>query len=280
LRATPRRRRTRPGVNEETFAMKQTVLTGAGGAIGSVLRRHFAATGRQVRVSDIKPLGEVAPNETVVQGDITDPAFVRTLLEGAGAVVHLAGIPTNRPLSELIALNFVALNALYEAARDLGVGRIVYASSNHATGMYAAGQRISARDAVNPDSHYGLSKVWGEGLARMFWEKHGLESVCLRIGSFLAQPKAPRNLSTWLSHGDTCALVDASLDTPGVGFDIVYGVSANTRAWWDNSMSKVPYRPVDNAEEQAAHLEAMPQDPLEARFQGGDYAADEYTRQS
>jgi uronate dehydrogenase len=256
------------------------VLTGAAGMIGRVLRAHFAERRRALLITDIRPLDNVQPNETVMTGDLSDPAFCNQLLAGAEAVVHMGGVSTNRPLDVLLPHNYLALFNLYEAARAQRVRRVVYASSNHATGMYPAGVRIDASMPVNPDSQYGLSKVWGEGLARLYWEKHALESVCLRIGSFLARPVVPRNLSTWLSHRDLCALVDASLDTPEVGFDIVYGVSANTRSWWDNSHARVDYRPQDNAEDYAAEIARanVPVDPREARLQGADYAADGYRR--
>lgn len=274
----------------------KTVLTGAGGNIGQVLSAHFAATGRPVQRTDIQPLrqhveptsepGATQPAASIadafppIQGDLIDPAFCKMLLQGAQSVVHLAGIPNDQPFEALLPPNYIALFNLYEAARECGVKRIVYASSNHATGMYATGTRIDPSMPVNPDSFYGLSKVWGEALARLYWEKHGLESVCLRIGSFQPTPASIRHLSTWLSHRDACALVDASLDTPHVGFEIVYGVSANRRAWWDNSRTTVAYRPQDNAEHYLAEIDRTltKVDPLEAHLQGADYAARGYSR--
>jgi len=272
------------------------VLTGAGGNIGRVLSAHFAATGRPVQRTDIQPLaqagalpsdGKTAQAEAgaadvfpPMQGDLGDPAFCKALLDGAHAVVHLAGIPNEQPFDDLLQHNYIALYNLYDTARRSGVKRIVYASSNHATGMYPTGTRIDPSMPVNPDSQYGLSKVWGEALARLYWEKHGIESVCLRIGSFQPVPSSIRHLSTWLSHRDACALVDASLDTPNVGFDIVYGVSANRRAWWDNSHAKVAYRPNDNAEQHLPEIDRTltKVDPLEARLQGADFAAEGYSR--
>ncbi|WP_347557112.1 NAD(P)-dependent oxidoreductase [Robbsia sp. KACC 23696] len=265
---------------------KPVVLTGAGGAIGQVLRAHFIETGRSVRYTDIKPLDSAgtsaidAAGASFVQGDLGNPAFCRSLFDGAGAIVHMAGISVEQPFDVLLQHNYVALFQVYEAARHAGVRRIVYASSNHATGMYTSDMALNPTMPVNPDSLYGLSKVWGEGLARLYWEKHGIETVCLRIGSFQPRPVSVRHLSTWLSHRDACALVDAGLDTPGVGFDIVYGMSANTRAWWDNSRIHVAYRPQDNAEEYAEQIlaEGKVVDALEARFQGADFAAADFSR--
>jgi uronate dehydrogenase len=259
---------------------KKIVLTGAGGMIGTVIREYFHAAGRPLVISDLRALSDVRSNETALHGDLSDAAFTAQLLQGADVVIHMAGISNDQPLDVVLPHNFVALNNLYVAAHAQKVERIIFASSNHAIGMYPVGRKIDTRVAVNPDSYYGTSKVWGEALGRMFWEKHGVESVCLRIGSFLPKPVSQRNLSTWLSHRDFCALLDASVYTEGLGFEIVYGVSANTRSWWDNSTSRVPYRPQDNAEDFAAAIAAagVPVDPREALYQGGDYAARNFDR--
>lgn len=262
---------------------EQVLLTGANGLIGRVLRTHFAATKRPITYTDIRPLASgttQAPDDTVL-GDLTDAAFCNALLEGKNAVVHMAGVPSDAPFETVLPHNYIALFNLFEAARIHKIKRFVFASSNHATGMYPAGMQIDPSAPVNPDSQYGLSKVWGEAIARLYWEKHGIESVCLRIGSFLEKPASVRNLSTWLSHRDSCTLVDASLDTPNVGFDIVYGVSANTRSWWDNSKVRVDYQPQDNAEDFLEEIERSKKtvDPLEARLQGADFAAHHYSRE-
>jgi len=262
------------------MSVKKIVLTGAGGMIGTVIRAYFQAEGRALTLTDLRALEPLHAGETVLQGDLSDAAFCTQLLAGADVVIHMAGVSNDQPLDVLLPHNFVALNNLYVAAHTQGVARVIFASSNHTIGMEAAGRKIDTRVPVNPDSYYGTSKVWGEALARMFWEKHGVESVCLRIGSFLPKPVSQRNLSTWLSHRDFCALLDASVYTPGLGFEIVYGVSANTRAWWDNSTSRVPYQPRDNAEDFAAEIAhaAPPADAREALYQGGDYAARGFDR--
>lgn len=260
--------------------MKKIVLTGAGGSIGTVLRAHFADTGRPLTITDIRELSGVRSSETAVVGDLSDAAFTRALLQDADAVIHMAGVSTNKSFEEILPHNIVALNNLYVAAREQGVRRVIFASSNHATGMYTTNTTLTPQVVFNPDSYYGLSKVFGEALARMFWEKHEVESVCLRIGSFLQKPTSPRHLSTWLSFPDLCALVDASLVDEQLGFEIVYGVSANIRKYWDNSSSRVAYTPTDNAETFLADIErgGIKLTDIEARYQGGDYVADDFGR--
>ncbi|RKP45061.1 NAD-dependent epimerase/dehydratase family protein [Pararobbsia silviterrae] len=260
--------------------MNDILVTGAGGRVGTVLRAHWRASGRAVTLCDIRPLGDAAPNETIVIGDLLDPAFLERVLKGVRVVVHLAGNPWNHDLDAILGPNVEGVGQLYETARMQGVRRILFASSNHVVGMYHSGTRIDTHAPVNPDGYYGVSKVWGEALARMYWEKHGVESLCLRIGSSVPLPVSERHLSTWLSPRDLCGFIDAGIDVRALGFDIAFGISANTRAWWDNSTSRLGYRALDNAEDYAAAILANaspPANPLDALLQGGDYASEGFT---
>jgi uronate dehydrogenase len=170
---------------------------------------------------------------------------------------------------------------VYEGARRQGVKRIVFASSNHAIGMYPVTEHLSLDCELRPDGFYGLSKVWGEALARMYWDKHGIESVCVRIGSCLARPTEQRHLSTWFGHDDLLHFLDRCVEADDVGFLTVWGVSANTRSWWDNSgAARLGYQPKQNSEDYAAEILAQP-NPLDAlgqRFQGGSFVGIDYSR--
>ncbi len=123
--------------------------------------------------------------------------------------------------------------------------------------------------------------MWGEALARMYWDKHGIESVCVRIGSCLARPTEQRHLSTWFGHDDLLHFLDRCVEAEDVGFLTVWGVSANTRSWWDNSgAARLGYQPKQNAEDYAAEILAQP-NPLDAlgqRFQGGSFVGIDYSR--
>ena len=129
---------------------------------------------------------------------------------------------------------------------------------------------------MRPDGHYGLSKAFGENVARFYFDRYGIESVCLRIGSSFPEPKDRRMLATWLSYDDLERLVVAGLSAPAVGCSIVYGASANTATWWDNtSASHLGFRPQDSSERFRAAVEARqpvldPSDPAN-RFQGGAF---------
>lgn len=125
-----------------------------------------------------------------------------------------------------------------------------------------------------PDTFYGLSKVFGEGLASLYADKYGVETVSIRIGSCFPRPRSPRMLSTWLSPADCARLVHAALTAPGVGHTVVNGISANTRAWWSLASARaLGYEPQDDAELYAAEVLAEHGEPdpdsADARLLGG-----------
>lgn len=261
--------------------MTKIALSGAGGQLGSVLRAALPARGYVVRASGNASLPErISEGEELMYGDLRQPEVVDRLLDGVDVLIHMAGTSVERPLSEIIENNLRALVEVYEGARRHGVRRVVFASSNHAIGMYPVAQTLATDCEFRPDGLYGLSKMWGEGLARLYWDKHGIESVCVRIGSCVAEPQEPRHLSTWLGHADFLHLIEQSISVPDLGFLVVWGVSANTRGRWDNSgAARLGYRPRQNAEDFAAEILSRP-DPLDAigrRYQGGGFASIDFT---
>ena len=233
------------------------LLTGAAGGLGRTLRPRLAAYCQRLRLSDIEPLGEAAAHEELQPAKLEDAAAVHALLEGVDAVVHLGGVSTEQAWAPILRANIEGAFHLYEAARKHGVKRIVFASSNHVTGFYRQDEVVSPQDPVRPDGLYGLSKAFGENLARLYFDRHGIETVCLRIGSSFAEPKNRRMLATWLSFDDLERLVVASLTAPVVGYSVVYGLSDNTTNWWDNTSARhIGYRPQDSSEPFRAALEA------------------------
>ena len=263
--------------------MKKIALSGAGGQLGSVVRTALIARGVPLRsAGGTKPLAALVEGEDVMHGDLRDPAVVDRLLDGVDVLIHFAGTSVERPLPEIIDNNLRALVEVYEGARRQGVRRVVFASSNHAIGMYPVTEHLELDCALRPDGFYGLSKVWGEALARMYWDKHGIESICVRIGSCLERPTEPRHLSTWFGHRDLMHFLDRCIEAEGVGFMTVWGVSANTRSWWDNrGADHLGYVPTQNAEDYAAQVLAGP-NPLDAlgqRYQGGSFVGLDYSRE-
>ncbi len=257
--------------------MKKIVLTGAAGRLGSYLREPLAKMAGAFVSSDIVDVGKLYPGERFQRADLTSLSEMENLLDGAHTVVHFGAIVDERDFDTLLGPNFIGAYNVWEAAHRKGVKRVVYASSIHAVGMYSKTQAIGVDVPHRPDTFYGLAKCFAEDLGRMYWEKRGIESVCLRICS-CAKVNNARMLGTWLSYDDLIQLVQRSIDTPVVEFTIAYGVSNNDRSPVDNaSATFLGYRPKDNAEQFAAEVLAAappadPQDVGQSRH-GGPFAS-------
>jgi uronate dehydrogenase len=214
--------------------------------------------------------------EEVQLVSLEDKDQMMALLDGVNAVVHMGGVSTEQPWEPILAGNIVGMVNLYEAARLQGVKRIVFASSNHVTGFYRQDEVVNTRMSPKPDGFYGLSKAFGEDLAQLYWDRWGIETVSLRIGSSYAEPKDRRMLATWLSFDDLERLVVAALTAPIVGHSIIYGMSDNQTTWWDNTHAKhLGYRPLDSSDVFRPAVEARQQsidtkDPA-AIYQGGAF---------
>ena len=264
-----------------TPGMARVALSGASGQLGSFLRPALLARGVNLRsAGGRRPLEPLHPGEDVMHGDLCDVGTVDRLLAGVDVLVHMAGTSVERPLPEVIQNNLVGLHAIYEGARRHRVRRVVFASSNHAIGMHDVGSQLGLGCDFRPDGFYGLSKMWGEGLARLYWDKHGIESVCVRIGSAIPRPAEPRHLSTWFGLDDLLDFTMRCIEAPRTGFLVAWGVSANTRSWWSpTSCEALGYHPKQNAEDYAAEVLARP-DPLDAvgrAHQGGSFASMDFT---
>ncbi|WP_341233377.1 NAD(P)-dependent oxidoreductase [uncultured Sulfitobacter sp.] len=230
--------------------LKKLVLTGAAGRLGSYLREPLSKMCEELISTDIADdIGTLYPNERFAQADIAVYDQIAPLLEGADMVVHFGAIVDEKPFEELLGPNFVGSYNIWEAAYQHGLKRVVYASSIHAVGMHKKADFIGIDAPHKPDTFYGLAKCFSEDLASMYWDKRGLEAACLRILS-CAQVNNPRALGSWLSYDDLIQLVTRAIDTPSVGFSVVYGVSNNDRAPVDNAKASfLGYRPKDNAEQ-------------------------------
>ncbi|AOJ82336.1 NAD-dependent dehydratase [Burkholderia savannae] len=252
------------------------LLTGAAGGLGRVLRERLRRYADAVRVSDIAPLGDARPGEESARCDLSDAAAVDALVRGVDVIVHFGGVSVEHPFDAVLPANIAGTYHVYEAARRHGVRRVVFASSNHVTGFYEQGERIDAAAPARPDGYYGLSKAFGEQLARFHHDRYGIESVCIRIGSSFPEPKDHRMLVTWLGYDDLEQLVARAMFVPRVGCTIVYGVSANRDAWWDNARAAhLGYRPTQSSEPWRERIERT-QPPLAdddpvRRYQGGAF---------
>ncbi|AOJ65026.1 NAD-dependent dehydratase [Burkholderia ubonensis] len=259
---------------------RRLLLTGAAGNLGCQLRGALADWADVVRVSDVAPLGDAAAHEEVRVADLADRQAVTALVDGVDAIVHLGGISVDAPFDDLLEANIRGTYNLYEAARKHGVKRIVFASSNHAIGFHPVTEVLDADAPQRPDSLYGVTKCFGEALSRYYFDRFGIETVCLRIGSSFDAPKNPRMLVTYLSYRDFIELVRCSLLTNRVGHVVVYGVSDNPVKWWDNTKAGfLGFRPRDSSEQFAGRFALTAPsadfDDRAQRFQGGGFVVGE-----
>ncbi len=254
------------------------LLTGAAGGLGKVLRERLKSFAEVLRLSDIASLAPAADaHEEVVPCDLSDKAAVDALVAGCDAIVHLGGVSVERPFEEILEANIRGVFHVYEAARRHGVKRVVFASSNHVIGFYRQDEHIDATAQRRPDGYYGLSKSFGEDMAQFYFDRYGIETVSIRIGSSFPEPLNRRMMHTWLSYRDLTVLVGKALFTPDVGHTVVYGMSDNQGLWWDNShAAHLSFAPQDSSEVFRDKVEAQPpvapNDP-NAIYQGGAFTA-------
>ena len=228
---------------------RRLLLTGAAGNLGRQVRGALSSWSDMVRITDISPLTETESYEEAITADLADASAVMNLLAGVDAVIHLGGISVDAPFDALIEANIRGLYNLYEAARFHNVKRIIFASSNHAIGFHPVTEVLDSDAPQRPDSLYGVTKCFGEALSRYYFDRFGIETVCMRIGSSFEKPKNARMLVTYLSYGDLIELIRCALFTNRVGHAIVYGMSDNPVKWWDNrKVAFLGYEPIDSSE--------------------------------
>ena len=264
------------------------LVTGAAGSIGTVVCSGLVDRGHQVTGLDMVPepegfTGSWATADCADADAVDAVVGSATRAGGLDAVVHLAGIPDEASLPEELTSHVVTTAALLDAMVTHGVSRIVYASSNHAVGRTPRTDLLTIGTRPRPDTFYGVAKVAAEALLSLYVDRHGIDAIATRIGSFLPQPESVRALSTWLSHDDAVRMFEACLTAPDPCFAVVYGVSANTRGWWDLAPGRaLGYEPQDDAERFAEQVLAAERDPAtdeaEAAFVGGPFATEDFVR--
>lgn len=228
---------------------EKLLLTGAAGGLGQALRERLKANCSTLRLSDRVDLGKAGKQEEIVLADLADAAAVDAMVQGVNAIVHMGGVSVEGPFGPILQANILGVYNLYEAARKHGVKRVVFASSNHVTGFYRQCETIDADAPARPDGMYGLSKAFGEDLSRFYFDRYGIETACVRIGSSFPEPKDRRMLATWLSFDDLHRLITACLTTPVLGHSIVFGMSDNAVTWWDNRCARhIGFVPKDSSD--------------------------------
>lgn len=254
------------------------LLTGAAGGLGRELRPRLKAYCDVLRLSDIHELQppQAATGEEIELCPLQDADAVMKLVEGVEAIVHLGGVSTEQPWAPILAGNIMGVVNLYEAARRHAVKRIVFASSNHVMGFYRQDEVVDAKSPPRPDGFYGLSKAFGEDVAQLYWDRWGVETVSIRIGSSFPVPRDRRMLATWLSYDDLERLVMAALTAPVVRHTIIYGTSDNQTSWYDNTLARhIGFRPQDSSDAFRAEVEArqpaLDKNDAAVIYQGGAF---------
>lgn len=258
-----------------TTLSPRVLVTGAAGNVGSALRAVWPRGEGRVTFTDIRQAPPVREGEEFIVADLADRAAVDRLVQGMDAIVHMGGISKERGWDEIRSGNIEGTYNLYEAARKAGVRRIVYASSLHVTGFHGVDEVLTPDTAPRPSTLYGVSKAFGEALARLYWDKFGIEGLVIRIGTFAPKPNSARALRTWMSPGDLISLIERALSIEHLGFEQIYGVSANSRSWWRNPENILggwqPQDSADNYEGEIGDPELDPASP-EGRYQGAGFA--------
>ena len=243
-------------------ARRRVLVTGATGTIGLLLVERLAGDydlvqhGRTPRTSEQE--GELE------RADLTDYEDVAPLMEGVDTVLHLAGEASpEADWDAVLAANIVGYRNVLEAAREAGVRRVVYASSNHAMGMYDRHEQwpVYPHHLPRPDSLYGVSKAFGETLGRWYHDEHGLDVISLRIGWSSGDPMfADEELlhAMWLSDDDTEQVFRCAIEAD-VSHGVYYAISDNPNRRWDltNTMLELGYRPKDSWTEESGEQEEV-----------------------
>jgi uronate dehydrogenase len=261
--------------------MDTVLITGAAGGIGTRLRALLKGTYPNLRLSDTVTPTDLGNDEQFVRADLADPAQVDEAIAGVDGIIHLGGRSIEDTWDVIHNANIVGCYNLFEAARRHHVKRVVFASSNHAVGFYRRERRIGTDVVARPDSRYGVSKLFGEGLGALYADKYGLRVMCIRIGNFDDRPVDKRRLSIWISPRDLVQLMRIGLEHPDLHYEVVYGASDNSEGWWDNEPAfRLGYRPQDRAEDHRdaaiAAQAKLPADPVGDLFMGGSFCSDEF----
>ena len=222
--------------------MARVLVTGSSGAVARSIIPELTAHGHEVRGFDRVPTARVA--ESVVE-DIENAKAVRLAMQGMDTVIHLAAIPDDTDFHCLAGPNVMGLFNVMHAARELGVARVILASSIQVVGKSSRGHgRVSVRDAA-PGNHYALTKLWAEQMGEMYSRCYGMSVIAVRIGwlvrsrdEAVAMLKRPHLSEIYLSASDAGRFFRCAVEAPKVGFAVVYAMSLEASSAFDLEPSR------------------------------------------
>ena len=255
---------------------KKVLVTGASGHLGGMLFNSLAKIGYKNLVGTDLRRKNIKKDQRFILANLKNFKTIVKMTKGIHAIVHFGAIPIEDTQKNILYNNIIGTYNLFEAARINKVKRIIFASSNHAIGFHRRTTRLNELSTQRPDSHYGLSKAFGEDLSRLYADKFSIKSMCIRIGSCLKIPEDRRHVSTWISYEDLTQLVDIGIKNKSIHHEIVYGVSKNKKSWWNNSRAyKLGYKPKDSADRFNHNLLSKNEykDKMALLFQGGVFTS-------
>ena len=260
--------------------VQKILVTGAAGYLGGVLRRGLRPD-YHLRLSDRLPLSSPpSGGEEFFLARLEDFDSLAETMQGIDSVIHLGGASSEAPWDTILNANIAGTYNVFECARLAGVKRVIFASTHHVVGFYRRNRIIGTADPVRPDTRYGVSKVFGEALGRLYADKYGLSVICQRIGVARPRPPHRRALSNWLSERDYVQLTRRCLEATDVHFRILFAVSASSAGFYDPAAaSDIGFTPQDDADD--FHVEVFSRNPeaeplVEGLFQGGTFCAAEF----
>lgn len=241
--------------------LRRVLVTGAAGRIGSYFAEH-ARDKYELRLmirgdEEAEAIEKIRGFGEVVEADLGELDKLKTICQGIDTVVHLAGDPSpSATFADVLEANIVGTYHVFVAAKSAGCRRVIYASSIHAVSGYPADVQVKTSEPVNPGDIYGVSKCFGEALARYMAEQEGLSAIAIRIGAFqpLEAAEKPENigmLDAFVSHRDLYQLIERCVDVENVRFAVLHGVSDNRFKRLDISDARelVGYDPQDDLTE-------------------------------
>ena len=255
---------------------KKVLVTGASGHLGGMLFNSLSNLGYKSLVGTDLRKKNIDKNQKFILANLKNFKTTIKMTKGIYAIVHFGAIPVEDTQSNILQNNIIGTYNLFEAARINKVKRIIFASSNHAIGFHRRTSKLNEFSNQRPDSHYGLSKAFGEELSRFYADKFNIKSMCIRIGSCLRVPEDRRHISTWISYNDLTQLVDIGIKHKAIHHEIVYGASKNKKSWWNNSQAyRLGYKPKDSADQFDIHLLSKNEykDKMALLFQGGVFTS-------
>tara|TARA_B110000261_G_scaffold162120_1_gene205021 strand:- start:11 stop:817 length:807 start_codon:yes stop_codon:yes gene_type:complete len=259
---------------------KKVLVTGASGHLGGMLFRSLAELGYKNLVGTDLKKKNIKKNQKFILANLKNLKTSIKMTKGVHTIVHFGAIPIEDTQLNILQNNIIGTYNLFEAARINKVTRIIFASSNHAIGFHRRTTKLNQFSNQRPDSHYGLSKAFGEELSRFYADKFNIKSLCIRIGSCLREPEDRRHVSTWISYGDLTQLVDIGIKHKAIHHEIVYGASKNKKSWWNNSRAhQLGYKPIDSVDKFNFYSFSKNEhkDKMALLFQGGVFTSANFT---